>query len=159
MLDVSQRPYDVLQLGGGQNEGVSAGQQYVCYFGVVPQISQGGGQVSQIFLLGVYEDSLAETVTAYSFTHVADQHQDGGVVLMLETGDDRIGFFVGRIKPAPFLDLLCIGYYDSPYRVVRIVPVDEREIVVIAAKSEFVRDLPEPGSFLRAEMLQLVGPC
>ncbi len=63
------------------------------------------------------------------------------MILVLQAWDDSIGLFIGRIEAAPLVELLHIRDYNPAYRVGGIIPVNQGEIIIAAAKRKFVGDL------------------
>jgi len=107
-------------------------------------------KVSQVFVLRVDEDALTEAVPADPVAHITNQQKRRRRIFMLEPGHYAIGFLVRRIKPAPFVKFLKVGDDQLSDRIVRVVPIDKRQIIVAAAKSKLVGHLLELGLFGRA---------
>ena len=123
-----QEIYDkIIEIGSGKAaDMIGRSKQYISNFLVLLYVFQCCRQVPQIFSAWLNKDALSETVPADAVTDIAYQKQRRRIILVLQTRQDRIGLLVRRVEPAPPTKLTYVRHYNPTYRIIGIVPVDQR---------------------------------
>ncbi len=114
---------------------------------MLPDISKGGGKVGEDIGFRILKDPLAKAVSTDGTADVADEHKYGGVVFMLQAGEDGILEFAGRIKITPRFHFVNVGNNEVAEGIVGIVPVDEGKIIFVSTKAVYFFDFGEKLSF------------
>lgn len=67
---------------------------------------------------------------------------------MLNPRHNGYSLLIGRVEPAPVLKLVGVWDYDVTDRVVRVIPIDKRQIIIVDPKVKLVSDVFQFGSLL-----------
>ena len=78
---------------------------------------------------------------------------------MLDARHNGYSLLIGGVEPAPILKLVSVWDYDVTNRVVRVIPIDKRQIIIVDPKVELVGHIFQFGSLLLAQLPQLLNFC
>src|SRR5690606_34343212 len=103
----------------------------------------------------VHEEALAETVTAVGATNLVAKEEGRIAVLVLHALLHRDRGLVRCIELAPILELFHARDYELADGIVRIVPVDESEVIVVRAEDVLLGDPLQRLSLMRRDLREL----
>lgn len=149
MGDIAERSNDLFEFACRQDQRVAAGQQDIGDFAVFADVIEHGGDITEDFLLWMDEDPLAEAVPADALTDIADQQEDGRIVFVLHAGQNGIPLLVGRVQAAPGFQLIHVRNDETADRVGRVVPVDQRQVIIVGSESKLLRNRIQIPLFIR----------
>src|SRR5215831_1052208 len=158
MINLANLPDDFFQLSRGQNERIAAGQENIVDFAVLSQVRDGFADVVRNFVVIAGEQSLAKTKTTIGSAYVVDQEQSGIRIFMLHAPNYGIGRFFTCVPLTELFQFCHFGHYDPTDRVTRIIPVDQRLVILIGTKDKAISYRPKRFSFLRIDRRDLVNP-
>lgn len=105
---------------------------------MIPDVFQPRSHIGLCFLHIIAEQALAEAVAAVSSTHLGDNQEGRCSVFVLTSRHYIIHSLIGCI-PAAILLKFTFTWNDEPAdRITRVVPVDQRQIIVIDPKANFL---------------------
>ena len=151
-----QRVEDLDQAPGAHQQRVAPGQQHVGHLGMLRDVAQPLGHVVGGLVVLVHEQALAEAVAAVRPAHLVAQQQHRVDVLVLHPAGDGDRLLVAGVELAPLGQLLLARDDELADGVVRIVPVDEVEVVVVGAEDVAVGHRSQAVALLGGELLDLV---
>ena len=156
MFDLSQWGDDALEILGVKAERIAAGEKYVRRFGMASDVLEHCVYIPEALLSRSEEHPLAKTITAYPLADVAHQQQNCGRIFVFHSGHNRVCLFIGGIDMPPGLQFAQVRDHNTPQRIIRIIPVNQRQIVFIAPKRIFIRYRPESVTLRWSQFLQLI---
>ena len=110
-------------------ERIAAGEEHVRDLLMLADVSGHALKVRRDLLVRQPHEALSEAVAAVHGASVRCEHHGGLQVFVLEAGDARVGLLAARIKRAAFLLLDRRGHRHFPDRIVRVVRVDQPQII------------------------------
>ena len=152
----AQRLEDLHEPPGAHQQRVAAGQQHVGDLGMVGDVAQPLRHVVGGLVVLVHEEALAEAVAAVGPAHLVAQQQHRVGVLVLHPAGHGDRLLVAGVELAPLGQLLLARDDQLPDRVVRIVPVDQAEVVVVGAEDVARRHRCQPVPLLRRELFDVL---
>ena len=154
--DLPEPVENIPQPAGIKDQGVAPRQEDVRDLRVIPDVGKPPRDVTVHLARIPDEEALAETVAAEPAAEVAHEHESRLPVFMLQPRRPGVPVLRRRVETAPGLKLIQGGYDQPPDGVLRILPVDQREVVVIRAERKKVQHRRETRALLCADTGDLI---